>query len=98
RLAGAGHPMISVRPGDFDLGSLASRVAARSLAKKIRNSQARIAFNAQMPRPEWVKPPNKPRWQDTNTEIFFTDDPDYETYVKSHRSGSQWPGESVGAK
>jgi hypothetical protein len=70
----------SVRPGEFDLGSIQSRVAARLLAKKKAQSEMRIALRCiGTPRPDWDKPQPKERWADGNVvETFYCDDTDYE--------------------
>jgi hypothetical protein len=72
----------SVRPGEFDLGSIQSRVAARLLAKKKAQSEMRIVIRCiGQPRPDWAKPQPKERWADGNQiETFYCDcdDSDYE--------------------
>jgi len=67
-----------MKPGDYELGSLESRAAARALIEKRRKQEKRIALIWPGPKPEWFPPDHgKKRWQNGPYEIFCEDDPDY---------------------
>src|SRR5262245_45236670 len=68
----------SADPGDYPIGSLESRVAARALAEQRRKRQGCIALIWPGPKPEWFPADHgKHRWQHGPFEIFCEDDPDY---------------------
>ncbi len=69
----------SARPGDYQLGSVESRAAARALIEQRRKQGKRIAVIWACPRPDWFPSDHgKNRWpKGEGIEIFCTDDPDY---------------------
>jgi hypothetical protein len=68
------HPepatMPGPKPGDFTVGSLQSRAAARSQVMNRR--EAKIRFITHIPRPPWY--PIREKFQDDYMEAVFTDD------------------------
>src|SRR5689334_11728493 len=71
----------SVRPGEFDLGSIQSRVAARFLARKKQSNGFKISMRILgQCRPDDKKPQPLKRWPNGwGTEYFYEDDSDYST-------------------
>jgi hypothetical protein len=62
------------RPGDFPLGSIESRAAARRKAEYWRKNAKKIRLIMEIPRPPWCPP-----WEeckDEENEAIFTDDPE----------------------
>jgi hypothetical protein len=69
-------PAIATKnPGDYDLGSLESRVAARALAERRRDSGMRITIRCigQKRPADQPKPKNRNRF----IETYYIDDDDY---------------------
>jgi hypothetical protein len=60
------------KPGDFAVGSLQSRAAARSQVKNRR--EAKIRFIPHIPRTQWY--PVREKSQYDYMEAIFTDDPE----------------------
>jgi len=62
-------------PGEFDLGSLESRVAARTLAERRKDSRMRIKIRCIGQR----RPANEPTPKNRNglIETYYIDDDDY---------------------
>jgi len=69
----------SGRPGDYQLGSIESRVAARALIEQRRKQAKRMAIVWAGARPEWFPSDHgKSRWSNgEGIEIFCEDDEDY---------------------
>jgi hypothetical protein len=64
-------------PGEFDLGSLASRAAARLWAQRSAHPNNAFVSMRACPDQNGRHRLLMLRWQDTHIETFFTDDPDY---------------------
>jgi hypothetical protein len=84
RLKNNGHPVValatnSAQPGDFDLGSLESRAAARALIEQRRKQGKRVAFIWPVSRPDWFPTDHGQRRgpNGEDIEIFCEDDEDY---------------------
>jgi hypothetical protein len=63
-------------PGDFPLGSLQSRAAARKTLEQQKRSAKDFRFLALIPRPSWA-----PSWEECQGDdmpMIFTDDPELE--------------------
>ena len=64
-------------PGDFDLGSLESRVAARALAQRQKDQGIRIAVYTIGTNRPTDEPKPKHRFQNGLMEMYYQDDDDY---------------------
>jgi hypothetical protein len=78
--------------GEFALGSMASRAAARFMAQRKRSEETRFAIILRVPKPDWF-PENhgKQRWADGKNcfELFCIDDPDFPSERNADGSSAQ---------
>jgi hypothetical protein len=100
RLKNKGSPVATIAtnsaaPGDYELGSLESRAAARALIEHRRKQEKRLAFIWPVPRPDWFPSDHGQRpWPNGNCfEVFCADDPDYPRAGREAGSeGKAWNG------
>jgi len=76
-------PSIATKnPGDFDLGSLESRVAARALAERQKDRGTRILISHIGTKRPPDEPKPKHRFRDGLIEMYYIDDDDYPRRLK----------------